>query len=122
MRSPRNTHLSFPIYWSFICGIFSGMRTNEISQLRVEDIIKEDNVWMINIDDTKDTRVKTSSSIRKVPIHPVLLSLGLIDYVEIIKSKGVDRVFPELTKQRDGYSTKISQHYNIVDPINETMC
>ena len=101
-----------PFYWSFICGIFSGMRTNEISQLRIENIIKEDNVWMISIDETKDTSVKTSSSIRKVPIHPTLLSLGLIDYVKIIKSKGFDRVFPELTKQRDGYSTKISQHYN----------
>ena len=40
------------------------------------------------------------------------ISLGFIDYVEILKSKGVDRVFPELTKQRDGYARKVSQHYN----------
>jgi len=101
-----------PFYWSFLIGIFSGMRTNEISQLRTENIISEDNVWMINIEETKGTSVKTSSSIRKVPIHPILLSLRFIDYVEIIKSKGFDRVFHELKKQRDGYSTKISQHYN----------
>ena len=101
-----------PFYWSFLIGIFSGMRTNEISQLLIGDIIKKENVWMFSIDETEGKSVKTTSSIRKVPVHPTLISLGFIDYVQIIKSKGVDRVFPELTKQRDGYSTKISQHYN----------
>jgi len=101
-----------PFYWSFLIGIFSGMRTNETAQLRIGDIIKKENVWMISIDEAEGKSVKTTSSIRKVPVHPTLISLGFIDYVKIIKSKGFDRVFPELTKQRDGYSTKISQHYN----------
>jgi len=101
-----------PFYWSFLIGIFSGMRTNETAQLRIEDIIKKENVWMISIDEAEGKSVKTTSSIRKVPVHPTLVSLGFIEYVKIIKSKGFDRVFPELTKQRDGYSTKISQHYN----------
>ena len=101
-----------PFYWSFLIGIFSGMRTNETSQLRIEDIVKKGNVWMISIDEAEGKSVKTTSSIRKVPVHPTLISLGFLDYIEIIKSKGVDRVFPELTKQRDGYSQKISQHYN----------
>jgi len=109
---PNPVKYQNPFYWSFLIGILSGMRTNETSQLLIEDIVKEGNVWMISIDETEGKRVKTSSSIRKVPVHPTLISLGFIDYVKIIKSKGVDRVFPELTKQRDGYSTKISQHYN----------
>ena len=108
----KNVKLSNPYYWSFLIGIFSGMRTNEISQLRIDDIVKEGNVWMIIIDETQGKRVKTTSSIRKVPVHPTLISLGFLDYVEIIKSKGFDRVFPELTKDRDGYSSKISRHYN----------
>jgi integrase len=109
----KNVKLSNPYYWSFLIGIFSGMRTNEISQLRIDDIVKEGNVWMIIIDETQGKRVKTTSSIRKVPVHPKLIkSLGFLDYVEIIKSKGFDRIFPELTKDRDGYSSKISRHYN----------
>jgi integrase len=108
----KNVKLSNPYYWSFIIGIFSGMRTNEISQLRIDDIVKEGNVWMMIIDETQGKRVKTTSSIRKVPVHPTLISLGFLDYVEIIKSKGFDRLFPELTKDRDGYSSKISRHYN----------
>ena len=111
-RKPNVVKYQNSFYWAFLIGIFSGMRTNETAQLRIEDIIKKENVWMISIDETEGKRVKTTSSIRKVPVHPTLISLGFIDYVKIIKSKGVDRVFPELTKQRDGYSTKISQHYN----------
>ena len=109
---PNPVKYQNPFYWSFLIGILSGIRTNETSQLLIEDVVKEGNVWMISIDETEGKRVKTTSSIRKVPVHPTLISLGFIDYVKIIKSKGVDRVFPELTKQRDGYSTKISQHYN----------
>jgi len=108
----KNVKLSNPYYWSFLIGIFTGMRTNEISQLRIDDIVKEGNVWMIIIDETQGKRVKTTSSIRKVPVHPQLVSLGFLKYIEILKSKGVDRVFPELTKDRDGYSSKISRHYN----------
>jgi len=108
----KNVKLSNPYYWSFLIGIFTGMRTNEISQLRIDDLVKEGNVWMIIIDETQGKRVKTTSSIRKVPVHPQLVSLGFLKYIEILKSKGVDRVFPELTKDRDGYSSKISRHYN----------
>ena len=111
-NKPNPVKYQNPFYWSFLVGIFSGMRTNETSQLLIGDIIKKENVWMFSIDETEGKSVKTTSSIRKVPVHPTLISLGFIDYVKIIKSKGVDRVFPELTKQRDGYSTKISQHYN----------
>ena len=109
---PNPVKLSNAFYWTFLVGIMSGMRTNEIAQLLVEDIIKKDNVWLINVDETKDKSVKTSSSIRKVPVHPTLVSLGFLDYVKIIKSKGNDRVFPEITKTRDGYCSKISRHYN----------
>jgi len=111
-NKPNPVKYQNPFYWSFLVGIFSGMRTNETSQLLIGDIIKKENVWMFSIDETEGKSVKTTSSIRKVPVHPTLVSLGFIEYVKIIKSKGFDRVFPELTKQRDGYSTKISQHYN----------
>ena len=111
-RKPNVVKYQNSFYWAFLIGIFSGMRTNETAQLRIGDIIKKENVWMFSIDETEGKSVKTASSIRKVPVHPTLISLGFIDYVKIIKSKGVDRVFPELTKQRDGYSQKISQHYN----------
>ena len=110
-KTTKNVKLGTPYYWSFLVGIFTGNRTNETSQLRIDDIVKEGNVWMMIIDETQGKRVKTTSSIRKVPIHPTLISLGFLDYVKILKSNGVDRVFPQLIKERDGYSSKISRHY-----------
>jgi integrase len=109
---PDVVKLSNPYYWSFLIGIFSGMRTNEILQMKIGDILQEDNVWMFSIDEEGDKSVKTQNSIRKTPVHPTLINLGFVHYVEILKSKGVDRVFPELTKDKDGYSSKVSRHYN----------
>jgi len=99
-------------YWVFPIGILSGMRTNEICQLRIEDIIQEKNVWMFRVDESETTRVKTPSGIRRVPVHPNLISLGFLDYIERLKQNNEVRVFPSLTKSRDGYSSKVSRHYN----------
>ena len=99
-------------YWVFPIGILSGMRTNEICQLRIEDIIQEKNVWMFRVDESETTRVKTPSGIRRVPVHPNLISLGFLDYIERLKKDNEVRVFPSLTKSRDGYSSKVSRHYN----------
>ena len=109
---PDVVKLQNPFYWSFLIGILSGMRTNEILQMNIVDIIQDDKVWMFRVDEENEKRVKTENSIRNVPIHPQLVSLGFLKYLEILKTKGVDRVFPELTKDRDGYSSKVSRHYN----------
>jgi integrase len=111
-RTDRKGKIGNPLYWIFLVGIFSGMRTNEILQMKIADVVKQDNIWMIIIDESGGKRVKTSSGIRNVPVHPKLLHLGFIEYVEIIKSKGFDRVFPELIKDKEGYTSKVSEHYN----------
>jgi len=109
---PDVVTLQNPYYWSFLIGIFSGMRTNEILQMNIVDIIQDDKVWMFRVDEEDDKRVKTQNSIRNVPIHPQLISLGFLKYVVILKSKGFDRVFPELKKEKDGFSSKVSRHFN----------
>ena len=47
-----------------------------MTQLRLDDFQQIDGVWMIQVDETEETRVKTRNSIRKVPVH--LLSEKLI--------------------------------------------
>jgi len=101
-----------PYYWIFLIGIFSGMRTNEICQLRTSDVFEEDGCWMFNIEESDTTNVKTKSGIRKIPIHPMLKSLDFIQYVQIVKDMGKDRIFWELNKERDGYQKKVTRHYN----------
>ena len=65
----RSTH-QLPYYWIFLLGIFSGMRTNEMCQLRLIDIKKVENIWFIFVEDSEETRVKTENAIRKVSVHP----------------------------------------------------
>ena len=93
-------------------GILSGMRTNEIAQLRTKDLKKEKNIWFMYVTESDETKVKTQTAIRKVPIHPRLTELGFVDYVGNIKRKKKDRIFWELKEERDGYAGNLSRHYN----------
>ena len=101
-----------PYYWIFLLGIISGMRTNEMCQLRLIDIKKQKNIWFIFVEDTEETKVKTENSIRKVPLHPQLIDLGFIDYMTTQKKSKRGRLFWELSEDRDGFGSHVSRHYN----------
>ena len=111
--TPNRATNQNPYYWIFPLGILSGLRTNEMCQLRCSDIREEKRgLWFIYVEESDDTMVKTQNSIRKIPVHPTLKELGFIDYVGNLRRKKKDRVFWELEKSRDGYSKKVSRHYN----------
>ena len=81
---PNRATNQIPYYWIFPLGILSGMRTNEMCQLRCSDIREEKRgMWFIHVEESDDTMVKTQNSIRKIPVHPILKELGFIDYVGI---------------------------------------
>ena len=99
-------------YWIFLVGIFSGMRTNEMTQLRLDDFQQIDGVWMMQVQETEETRVKTRNSIRKVPVHPKLIELGILDYIQKLKKQKQDRFFWELKMVRGKYGKEVSRFYN----------
>jgi len=43
-----------------------------------------------------EKRLKNAASIRVCPIHTALIEAGLLDYIEDLKRRGYDRLFPEL--------------------------
>jgi integrase len=53
-------------------------------------------VWFIAIEPGDGKRVKTKSSKRRVPIHPALVKLGFLAYVEKQRAGGQVQLFPEL--------------------------
>lgn len=63
---------------------FTGARVGEIVQLRCEDVRKKDGVWTIWIT-PEAGRVKDREE-REVPLHPQLIELGFIDYVQSIRT------------------------------------
>jgi integrase len=92
-------------FWVPQIALWTGMRATEIGQLHVDDIVEEKGVWCINVtsrgDDDKS--LKTPSSERSVPIHQQLKQAGLLKYIEKIRQDGSQRLFPLMTKGKDGY-------------------
>ena len=92
-------------YWLPLLGLLTGGRLNELSQLYLDDIKQSDtdkDVWYIDFNMVQsgkvaDKSLKTKNAIRIVPIHDVLIQLGLLKYVAALKKSGHDRLFPELT-------------------------
>ena len=97
------------VYWLPLLALFMGARREEIGQLRVQDVKpvayiddddKRQEVWCIDITDTPDddalpNQIKNEASNRLVPLHPKLIELGFIDYVQKLPDQ-TGRVFPGL--------------------------
>lgn len=88
-------------YWLPLLGRFTGARLEELCQLRVADFIIIQGIECIRIDDSHESQnLKNSSSRRTLPIHPALIHLGLLAYVNAQRTQGKDRLFPELEPVR----------------------
>jgi len=61
--------------WAVWIAAYSGLRLNEICSPTVDDLRQEDGVWFFEV-----KGAKTAAGDRKVPVHSVLLDLGLIEY------------------------------------------
>lgn len=114
-QSPKYTQDKFSasyMYWLPILGLFTGCRLEEICQLYLEDIRQVSGVWVLDINDNGIKRVKTANSVRLVPMHPILIELGLPQLAQELREQGHDRLFPELPRFRDGFGHKPSRWFN----------
>lgn len=102
------------IYWVPLVGLFSGARAGEIIQLYVDDIREKDGFPYLHINaDGADKRLKTTHSLRSIPLHPTLIDLGFLKHVNLRKKHGVQRLFPEMNMGKDGYySSPFSKHFS----------
>jgi integrase len=83
-------------YWLPWLALYTGARLEELGQLRVSDIRREDGVDFIAIEPGDGKRVKTKSSKRRVRIHPRLIKLDFLAFVRRQRSGSHERLFPEL--------------------------
>lgn len=110
-------------YWLPHFGLLTGARINELAGLALDDVGQDEGVWSINIKprpkikgepparEKDGHRVKNKASIRRIPLHPMLIELGFLEYVESIRKAGHWRVFPELPKGRDGYAKNATRWF-----------
>lgn len=100
-------------YWAPLISLFSGMRLQEICQLEVAAIGEQDGIpyisteWDITeeTDDLETGRkkyLKNDNSVRRIPIHPELVKLGLLDFQNQRQLERERYLFPELPARQDG--------------------
>jgi len=90
-----------------LLGLFTGARLEELGQLSVSDVKRAHGVDYIELTDQGEAqRLKNKGSRRSVPIHPALLRLGFLKYVETRRKEGDERLFPLLKQDRHGSWTQ----------------
>jgi len=105
-------------FWLPLLALFTGARLEEIGQLRISDVQQHEypdqdgmmlTGWFLHITGQEDekgqaNRIKNAASERLVPVHPELVRLGFLSYVEKLKDRG-GRVFPLLVPNLYGRQT-----------------
>ena len=90
-----------------LIALHTGLRLNEICQADVTDIRPIDGIACFVVSrgslvGTDDKRLKTGMIERGVPLHPTVLRIGLLDFVEQAKRFGQRKLFHEIEPDRDG--------------------
>ena len=98
-------------FWVPLISPFSGIREDEICQFYTEDIKTVDGIPCFDINEEKDKKLKTPACRRILPIHPVLIRIGFLRYVDECRRKGQERLWPGLSRGKNGYSTAFEHWY-----------
>ncbi|WDK30361.1 site-specific integrase [Xanthomonas campestris] len=87
--------LSESARWASLIGLYTGARASEVGQLLMKDVFEEDGIPCIRIsDEGEHQKVKTEVSLRTVPLHPELLKMGFLEWVNQKRKAGKTRLFP----------------------------
>lgn len=87
-------------FWIPLLGLFSGARLSEIAQLHPDDVMTLESIPLIRVTDQgEDQNTKTKAGKRLIPIHPELISLGFLDYVDSMRKTKSGQLFPDLRKE-----------------------
>jgi integrase len=90
-----------PLFWAPLIAMYSGLRLEEICQLRVRDFAKENGIVFVAVQNELGSQlVKSANSIRRVPLHKALIDIGLPKLVELRQQQGMSRLFPDMPRSK----------------------
>lgn len=105
-------------YWMPLLALFSGARQGELAPMTADDVQEDEPTGILYLriaeDRERGARLKTRSSRRVVPVHPELVRLGFLDYVEGRRRQSGPKApfFPLLEKgSRDGFADNWSKWF-----------
>ncbi len=97
-------------FWLPLIALFSGMRQEEICQLRLADVRQEEDVWVFDLNARDGQQLKNAKSVRLVPIHEELIRLGLLSYAEGQRNLKARMLFSNL--QPGGADDRFGHNYS----------
>lgn len=71
-----------PLFWEPLLARYAGLRMQEGLQLKPRDFGEENGVPVIFVQASADQFLKSIHAVRKIPVHPELIRLGLLRLVE----------------------------------------
>jgi integrase len=98
--------------WATLIALYTGARRREIAQLFYADIDKENEIWYFDFNDNHDKKsLKSKAARRRVPIHPKLIELGFLEYVQ--SRHDCERLFPAFSySPKEGYGRNLGRFFN----------
>ncbi|MBL8554026.1 MAG: site-specific integrase [Phenylobacterium sp.] len=91
------------LYWAPLLSLYHGLRIGEPCGLLTEEIVERDGVAAIDVKPNDLRRLKNRHTKRFLPIHPELIRLGFLDYVEARRRAGDRQLFPEARQDANGH-------------------
>jgi integrase len=81
-------------FWGPLLGLFTGMREEEVCNLRAADMWHDGKAdsWILHV-----RKGKTVNAPRDIPVHSELLKIGLLEYRDAVVSAGHAILFPQFT-------------------------
>jgi integrase len=84
-------------YFCSMIAVYEGARREEYCGLHVDDIVRDNGpIPYFHIAPNGFRRIKNVQSVRNLALHPELIRLGFLDYVDAIRALGYTRLFPDL--------------------------
>lgn len=96
-------------FWLPLLGLFHGNRLEEFAQLQKADIQQQAGIRFFDIRRGEGKQLKNAQSERRVPIHPELIRIGFLSYIETLPDDPKAIVFPLL--KRGGPDGKLGYYF-----------
>jgi len=110
-----------PLFWLPLLARLMGLREEEAAQLSPDDFGSDGGIHFIDIKCTDANHVKTSESNRRIPVHPQLIELGLLELVEMRRRQNQSRLSPHMTrgKTKGKFSENFSKTFTYYRQTND---
>jgi integrase len=117
------------LYFGLLLAAYAGMRLAEIVQLRVGDVTLQDGYAVIRIGSLEDAAyarklkrsrheriddpnaIKTEAAARSVPVHPVLVRLGFLRYLELRRGTPMDMLFTDINDAVKDWTKNLARYF-----------